>query len=253
MEEQQLNIILTIALSTVTVFSLSIAIILLSHRFLKQQQQKQNEMFKAILEAQEKEKERVARDLHDQVGPLLSGLKFNIDLFQGDSDVKTFKAANAQMINTIIDDLRTASYDLMPKVLYTFGLIDAIEDCCQFFAKSTNIEIVFTNEIEGKIQIEEYKQIHVFRAVQEIMNNAIKYSNAQTIKVNTLYKHGQLEVKIADNGKGFDRIVVEKNKGTGIGLKNITGRMKLIAASCELNTAVGSGTTYLLRIPVGIV
>lgn len=253
MEEQQLNIILTIALSTVTVFSLSITIILLSHRFLKQQQQKQNEIFKAILEAQEKEKERVARDLHDQVGPLLSGLKFNIDLFQGDSDVKTFKAANAQMINTIIDDLRTASYDLMPKVLYTFGLIDAIEDCCQFFAKSTNIEIVFTNEIEGKIQIDEYKQIHVFRAVQEIMNNAIKYSNAQTIQVNTLYKDGQLEVNITDNGKGFDRIVVEKNKGTGIGLKNIAGRMKLIAASCELNTAVGNGTTYLLRIPVGIV
>lgn len=253
MEEQKLNIILTIVVSTITLFSLSIAIIILSYRYLRQQQHKHNEIFKAILDAQEKEKERVARDLHDQVGPLLSGLKFNIDLFDGGIDVKTFKAENAKMINTIIDDLRTASYDLMPKVLYTFGLIDAIEDCCEFFAKSTQIEIVFNNDIDGKISMEEYKQIHVFRAVQEIINNAIKYSEAKTIWVNTICVDGLLEVNIKDDGKGFDRGAVAKNKKAGIGLKNIAGRMKLIQASCELTTAKGIGTIYVLRIPVDII
>lgn len=252
MENQELNIILTIVVSTITLFGLSIAIILLSYRYLKQQQQKSNEIFNAILEAQEKEKERVARDLHDQVGPLLSGLKFNIDLFDANGDVKTFKAENAKMINTIIDDLRTASYDLMPKVLYTFGLLDAIEDCCQFFARNTAINIIFNNRIDGKIEMVENKQIHVFRAVQEIINNAVKYSEAQTIEVDTVFENGMLRINIADNGKGFDSAAVSKNKQAGIGLKNIAGRMKLIGAKLELNTGKGSGTTYRLSIPVEI-
>ncbi|MES2778332.1 MAG: ATP-binding protein [Bacteroidota bacterium] len=242
---------LTVIVSTLTLFSLSIAIILLSYRYLRQQQNKQNEIFKAILDAQEKEKERVARDLHDQVGPLLSGLKFNIDLFEEGVDVGLFKSENAKMINGIIDDLRTASYDLMPKVLYTFGLIDAIEDCCQFFSRNTQISIVFNSNIEGRMDMEEYKQIHVFRAVQEIINNAIKYSEAQTIHVNTACTNGCLEVNIVDDGKGFDLNAVRKNKMTGIGLKNIAGRMQLIGASSELVTSKGTGTKYMLTIPVG--
>lgn len=251
MEKQELNILLTVVVSTITLFSLSIAIILLSYRYLKQQQRKHNEIFNAILEAQEKEKERVARDLHDQVGPLLSGLKFNIDLFDGNVDIKAFKSENAKMINTIIDDLRTASYDLMPKVLYTFGLIDAIEDCCQFFARNTEIKIVFNSTIEGRIKMDESKQIHVFRSVQEIMNNAIKYSEARTIGVHTSWKNDLLEITIADDGKGFDEGAVARNKQSGIGLKNIAGRMKLIGAAYELETGKGRGTAYVLSVPVG--
>ncbi len=103
--------------------------------------------------------------------------------------------------------------------------------------------------MEGKLNIEEYKQIHVFRAVQEIINNAVKYSEAQTVSVNTNYADGLLEVRISDDGKGFDRQVIEQHKLTGIGLKNIEGRMKLIQASCKLMSGTGSGTTYVLRIP----
>ena len=246
MQNQTTDILITLIASTLSMVIVGGVLIMTIYRTQKKLQQKQSQSFLAILDAQEKEKERIARDLHDQVGPLLSGLKFKIDLVENSGALYQFKSESSVMIDTIIDDIRSVSYNLMPKVLYTFGLIDAIEDCCRFFAKSTDIKIEFENRIEGFVSIEEYKQIHVYRIVQEILNNSIKYSEASTVNVIISNFNKQLTIKISDDGIGFDKNEFSEKAESGMGLKNIFGRIKLIEANCELITGENVGTSYLL-------
>lgn len=248
MSESEKHILTILTTSSAVFISLIAFIVYMVLLYQKNLASKQKELFKMALHAQEREQERIARDIHDQVGPILSGLRFRIDNLDDESDLSESKDQSLAIIDKIIDDLRSASYNLMPKVLYTFGLIDAIEDCCIMLSQSEGIDIQFNNILAEKIEFRKDVQLNLFRAIQEILNNAIKYSDCMIVQVEVLMDKDCFLVSISDNGKGFDLKSIQADKRLGIGIQNIHTRMELINGICILATAPGAGTRYTLKL-----
>jgi signal transduction histidine kinase len=226
-------------------FSLAIFFVYTILRHQKRIQQKQREIFVSVIQAQEYEKERIARDLHDQVGPLLSNIKFNIGLFDDISNLEQFKKDNSKLIDIAIDNIRTASYDLLPKVLYEFGLVDALEDSCDLVSRGTNIHVQFSyQDVSNKsLVLTKQFELTIYRVVMEILNNSIKYSKATSVDVKILKGDECYEVHVSDNGIGFNMNDGIPQKKLGMGIKNIYSRVEVFEGSCEL-ISNESGTKY---------
>lgn len=226
-------------------FSLATFFVYTVYRYQKRIQTKQKELFAAVIQAQEYEKERIARDLHDQVGPLLSNIKFNISLFDEYEKLEQFKLDNSKLIDVAVDNIRTASYDLLPKVLYDFGLSDALEDSCELMSRGTDKDIVFTNnnQLSKSNKLTQQCELTIYRIVMEIINNSIKYSKASLIEVTLLLTDVKSEIIIKDNGIGFDTATVLKRKEAGMGIKNIMSRVNIFNGVCDLNSN-DDGTSY---------
>ena len=248
MSESEEQILMVLATSTVIFVALLAFIVSVILMYQRNMANKQKELFKTALNTQENERERIARDLHDQVGPLLSGLKFKIDNIENEQDLLEGKEGSITIIDKIIDDLRRASHNLMPKVLYAFGLVDAIEDSCVMLSNANGLEIQFTNTIEHPLELRKDVQLNIFRAVQEILNNAVKYSKGNLVTVELSLEKDMFVVAIADNGQGFNQRELKHSKTSGIGVQNIHTRMELIDGACELISAPGKGTRYILSI-----
>lgn len=237
--------LITLIISTLSMFSLATFFVYTIYRYQKRIQQKQKELFAAVIQAQEHEKERIANDLHDQVGPLLSNIKFNIGLFEDSGHLEQFKQDNSKLIDIAIDNIRTASYDLLPKVLYEFGLVDALEDSCDLITRGTNIKVQFFYKDVSKKSLVLSKQFEltIYRVVMEILNNSVKHSKATSVDVNILKGDEFYEVHVSDNGVGFNIYDGIPPKKSGMGIKNIYSRVEVFEGSCEL-TSSNSGTKY---------
>ncbi|MFA6516999.1 MAG: ATP-binding protein [Bacteroidia bacterium] len=208
--------------------------------------QKQTESFYAILTAVENEKERVAKDLHDQTGPILSKISMNIEILgEGlkENEWIKFKTENRQLIERLISDIKTTSYDLMPRVLQSHQLLIALEDLCEMMARGLKTEIEYNSEGELP-NINKQAELNIYRIVQEIVNNAINYADASIIKVLPKVTKAHFIIDISDNGKGFDLEKVMKSTRKGIGLQNIQSRVELLDGKMTFSTILNKGTSY---------
>lgn len=245
MQTESQDIIIILVFSTLSMFSLATFFVYTVYRYQKRIQQKQKELFAAVIQAQEHEKERIANDLHDQVGPLLSNIKFNINLFDSPNKLQQFKQDNNKLINVVINNIRTAAYNLLPKVLYDFGLIEALEDLCELMSRGTNIDIQFysNNTLTQLNILTKQSELTIYRIVMEIVNNAVKYSNASRLEVKIDLGNETCNISVTDNGIGFDVNKIAVNKNHGMGIKNIFSRVDVFNGHCQLNSNQ-SGTTY---------
>lgn len=244
MQTESQDILIILVFSTLSMFSLATFFVYTIYRYQKRIQQKQRELFVSVIQAQEYEKERIAKDLHDQVGPLLSNIKFNISLFEPNR-IEQFQMDNSKLIDIAIDNIRTASYDLLPKVLYDFGLIEALEDSCELISRGLKIDVKFTcnNKVTKSFVLTKQSELTIYRIVIEIINNAIKYSNASVVNVIVNFGDERCEIYISDNGIGFNSNEVLKGKKTGMGIKNIFSRVDVLDGDCHLESNQ-SGTSY---------
>jgi signal transduction histidine kinase len=251
MQTESKDILLILVFSSLSMFSLAAFFVYTIYRYQKRIQQKQKELFAAVIQAQEHEKERIANDLHDQVGPLLSNIKFNIGLFEDISQLEQFKKDNSKLIDIAIDNIRTASYDLLPKVLYEFGLVDALEDSCDLVSRGTNMQVQFNyQDVSNKSQVlSKQFELTIYRVVMEILNNSVKYSKATLLDVKILKGVEFYEVHVTDNGIGFNMQDGIPQKKSGMGIKNIYSRVEAFEGSCEL-TSNHAGTKYHLLFKV---
>lgn len=248
MQAENHDILIILIFSTLSMFSLATFFVYTVYRYQKRIIKKQKELFTAVIQAQESEKQRIAKDLHDQVGPLLSSIKFNISLFDEPNKLTQFKKDNNKLIDIAIDNIRTASYDLLPKVLYDFGLVDALEDSCELLSRGSKIEVIFSCENQLRTELKLTKQIEltIYRIVIEILNNAIKYSKASLIRVQVALLNNYCEIIVKDNGIGFNKDLILADRNTGMGIKNIFSRIDILNGTCNLQTNQ-SGTTYHIK------
>lgn len=196
----------------------------------------------------EKERARIAADFHDELGPILAGLKMRINSFNltDPEDEQELSKTNDQ-INDIIRRMRQISFNLMPVNLLKKGLVKTIEEYIDFLEVSGNIRFTFTHELNCKIP--EEKAINIYRIVQEIVHNAIKHSGASEIKITLKNSENTLFLSIVDNGIGF----VYKNvvrQSTGIGLGSISNRNAMVGGKMYLRSEINKGTQYLFDIPI---
>ena len=199
-------------------------------------------LLKATLDTQEKERERIGANLHDDIGPLLSSFKmyFKNELnaaYRNDKDeIQTI----LEVLDENIEQVRDFSRDLVPNVLKQFGMRSALDELKRRTEKTSDIAIQL--DIQEEITKDEQAQLSVYRIVQETINNAIRHGGAKNIKITLKWKN-KLFLQIQDDGMGFDT----SQKNQGLGLRNIEARAKSIGAKLEIKSEPGKGTAVYVK------
>jgi two-component system, NarL family, sensor kinase len=199
----------------------------------------------------EKERTRIAKDLHDGLGGLLSGIKLTLGSMHGNLVVSSentaiFNRAISQLDNTIVE-MRRVAHSMMPEALLKFGLTEAIEDYCDGINESKAVKIKFTKL--GLAQpLEKAMEVTLYRVVQELSNNAIKHAEAENIFIQLAVHERGLTLTVEDDGKGFETESLSMAKGDG--LRNVQSRVDYLKGSYEVQSSPGSGTSFIIEIPV---
>jgi two-component system, NarL family, sensor kinase len=203
----------------------------------------------SIIQGQELERSRMARDLHDGLGGMLSGIKLNLSAMKGnmivhENDAQLFNKSIVQLDNAIAE-MRRVAHNMMPEALLKFGLTEAVQDYCDGINESNLVKIKFTT-IGFNQALEKSTEVILYRIIQELSNNAIKHAAAKNIFIQ-LDKHEQgITLTVEDDGKGFDTAQITK----GAGLQNIQSRIDYLKGSMEIHSTPGEGSTFIIEIPL---
>lgn len=229
----------------------------------KRNKTRQNELFnkrllkqkelhlKAIVETQESERKRIAKDLHDGIGQTLSGIRLAMENISYKLEQKDdSEGAKVKELTNTLDqachEVRSISHQMMPRVLQEDGLIPAIEDMLEKSFRHANITCHFEHFGISE-RFAENLEISLYRISQELVNNIIKHSGASEVQVQLLRNKKHLVLLVEDNGKGFQ---FEKLKAKGIGLMNITSRVETVHGEFNLEPSPVSGTLATIRVPL---
>ncbi len=209
-----------------------------------------------ILEGQEEERKRIAMDIHDGIGQMLTSLKYqieSIDLTDSERAEKKILEVD-QLIKQVIKEVRKVTFNLKPTVLGDFGLKAALSVFIHEIGKLIDIKLVY--KTEGEVErLPQKIENNIFRIVQEAINNAIKYSEADSIEVMLTGNENNLVIKVTDEGKGFDTRLVEArsiNIESGRGFFNMHERTEYVNGHLEINSEPGKGTSVVLTVPVRV-
>lgn len=234
----------TLGLLTILWFAYSRYRIKKENEFEKQKSQHKTLRYKEVLEAEEKERIRIARELHDGIGQLLSATRMNVSVIKtGDAYDAGQLKTSITLLDKAVTEIRTISHNLMPSSLVDRGLSAALREMAGH-VNSTNtfkLELVILNDLE----LPSVSEVSIFRLIQEIVNNAIRHSQATQVNLTLGNEENNCFAEIRDNGIGFDTSKISESKG--IGWKNIFSRVELLNGTIEINSQPGKGTTVLIE------
>lgn len=205
----------------------------------------QEELLHATILAQEKERSRIARDLHDEVSSKLNVISLNIRLLQDKTlETEMFDEVSAGVVDITgkaLENARRIAHNLLPPILESFGLEAAVEELFQEFNSVQNLDTncIFNQPIDC---FDKDDQIHVFRIIQELMNNSLRHGKAKTINLITEMSNDKIHFEYTDDGKGFDSD--DESVGKGLGMKNIESRMLFLDGSYKLYSKPGKGVKF---------
>lgn len=207
-----------------------------------------------IIENQEKEQNRIAKDVHDGIGQMLTGLKYNLESIDIKDIEKTASKIEhlKELTSNIIKGVRTATFNLTPPELSDHGIVPAISKLALELSKLTGKNIVLFNKTDFNQRLDSLVEINIYRIVQEAINNAIKYAESTHILVSLSHSENILSIVVDDNGKGFnpDKVKKVKNGDGGMGMTFMRERIKYIDGRFFLNSEIGKGTRVTLNIPI---
>ncbi|MDZ4793923.1 MAG: tetratricopeptide repeat protein [Bacteroidota bacterium] len=219
---------------------------------MKTELMKQQEIaVKAVIEAEENERQRIAKDLHDGVGQMMSAAKMNLSAFESElTDATPEQKQSLETVIQLVDEsckeVRTVSHIMMPNALLKNNLAAAIHD---FVNKLNNKSLQAHVNILGLDQrLDSNIETVLYRVIQECVHNAIKHAGASTLDISLIRDKDGISGTIEDNGKGFD--VADKGNFEGIGLKNITTRIDYLKGTVDFDSAPGRGTVVAFHVPI---
>ncbi len=201
----------------------------------------QKEKASALMEVQEQERKRIAEDLHDSLGHLLSAAKMNLQSGNGKEQLNS----SIQLLNQASEELRNISFNLMPNVLEEEGLTPALNELAEKSGKSGKMAVSFQAHGIKSLKFDKLAQFNIYRIVQEAINNIMKHAGATEAGIQLIGKENNLTIMIEDNGKGFD----PKNILNGRGQKNMRARTNWLNGNFHLDSSPGHGTTICIDIP----
>lgn len=213
------------------------------------EQEKQLLAFSSMIEGQESERIRIAKDLHDGIGGLLTTAKAHFNAIQ--DQVKKLEELNlVHKTNELIDEacveVRRISQNMMPRALMLHGLSGAIEDLATNLKQNNincNLEIVGMDK-----DPEQSKSVMIFRVLQELVNNILKHANAQNVLIQLLQADNGLSVIVEDDGVGFNYATAKQKKS--LGLSSIESRIKYLQGNLDFDAVPGEGTTIAIWVPL---
>ena len=206
-----------------------------------------------IVDGQEEERKRIAKDIHDGIGQMLTALKFNIESINTDQKEKTKEkiAYLKKLTADLIKGVRTATFNLTPPELEDHGIFPALQKMTVELNKLTGKNILFENKADENVRFDSLAETNIYRVTQEAVNNAIKYAEANYILVSINYVEGLLSVVIDDDGKGFDDSVLDSipknNSEGGMGVFFMKERINYINGRLFINSIPGEGTRVTIN------
>jgi PAS domain S-box-containing protein len=228
------------------------AIISIARETTERKQMERN-ILSAVIRAEEQERERISRDLHDGLGPLLSTIKLYVNELQsGDLEpgekTEMLKQTN-ELINEAITSTRSISNNLSPHLIMDFGLVKAVEAFCKKVNLAQKIRINFEST-PGKERFDQNIEIVLYRVITELINNTLKHARATKIDIYLEVIEDTLQLTYLDDGVGFDKERVLAAETGGMGMKNIASRLRSINGNLRLHSRPGAG--FLVVIEIGL-
>ena len=204
--------------------------------------------------AHEEEHTRIARDLHDGIGQWLTSIRIRLEIFNeklrgGENPSVENMAALVSDLKTAMDDTRRIVRDMSPMFLEEHGLSAAIKGHVNTIAQSSECSVFI--DVEEDLHLDKTKQNHVFRIFQEAINNAAKHSECGKIHIGLSKISGNIELTVEDNGSGFSLEEKHTKNASGIGLKTMSERARLLGGQLAIKSNPGKGTIIELQFPVG--
>ena len=206
---------------------------------------------KGIIEAEERERKRIAGELHDGVGQLFTTVKMNMEILMErylvkEPDAGLLAEKTMAMVDESCVEVRSIAHQMMPNALIKSGLVSALRD---FINKIPNDRLKISLETKGIDNgLEDTTETVLYRVIQESVNNVIKHAEASSLDILLLCDEKEITVSIEDNGKGFD--MNYKSRFTGIGLKNMTSRVEYLKGTVDISSTPGKGTLVAIYIPL---
>ena len=223
---------------------------------LKQAHDQIHVLTQELIKAQENERRRIARDLHDNVAQDLASLIIsNESLFDGHADVplkvKQRNRSFSRVLKKAIASIRDLVYDLRPPGLTEIGLVKTVHQYCLDFSEKNGVDVIFYSAGLERIELDTDTKINLFRIFQEALNNAKKHAEAQCINVRLIASHPDMILRIEDDGCGFNPAVrmMTALHEKRMGLKSMEERVNLISGELSINSREGSGTRIVVKFP----
>jgi signal transduction histidine kinase len=214
--------------------------------------EKQLTATEAVLKGEEKERTRLAQDLHDGLGGMLSGIKYSFNTMKGNlimtpENEQAFERS-MDMLDSSIKELRRVAHNMMPEALVKFGLDTALKDFCNDINQSGALTVNYQSiGLEGEM-VEQTIAITIYRIVQELINNTMKHAAAKHAIAQVSKTDGRFSITVEDDGNGFDTSIL--NAAKGIGWSNIRNRVEFLKGKLDVNSQPGKGTSVLIELNV---
>ena len=212
-----------------------------------------------LMQAQERERQMISRELHDSIAQNLSTLKIGYDLIFDDQpaishELKVKMAKYSNLIDQTITAVRNLAYDLRPPVLDEIGLVKALEIYCDEFSENSGIKVDFQSAGIHKLNFDSNTEIHLYRLVQEGLNNIRKHAHATRATIKMVGASPNIILRIEDDGKGFDvkarELVLDKEKRLGI--RSMKERVNLLGGQMTIHSRLMEGTKIFIKYPIHI-
>lgn len=213
------------------------------------QQERQLVATNSILKGQEEERTRVARDLHDGLGGILTSVKLTLGKVRGNfilPEASTVVFARAlEQLDLAINEMRRVAHSMMPEALVRYGLPDSLKDFCEDLNETGQIKVHL--QVLGMEQrLDSSVEVVVYRIVQELLNNILKHAQATDAYVQLVRRDEIVHLTVEDNGKGFDLKQAEHHKGAG--MRNIENRVAYLGGTLDIQSTLGEGTSVEIEI-----
>jgi signal transduction histidine kinase len=224
--------------------------LLQQQRITELEQERQLLAARAVVQGQVEERTRLAKDLHDGLGSILSSAKFSFTNMKERLIITPENAAafekGMDMLDKSISELRRVAHNLMPEALTRFGLDTALKDFCNSVDQSGALRLTYQSFGVNETVIPDVVSAAVYRIIQELVNNILKHADATTALVQLIRNNDTLSIAVEDNGKGFDPAILENNSGMGyLSLKN---RVAYLKGTIDIQTSAGKGTSINIEI-----
>lgn len=223
---------------------------------LKKSEEQLRSLSTQLLQAQETERKRISRELHDELGQSLAVMKLRLDFIEKNllphqAGLKQECEDGVQYVDQVIENIRRLSRDLSPTILEDFGLSAALRWLINNFAKNYNMKVMM-DMIDTDALLPLQSHVVVYRTIQEALTNIGKHSGAKNVSVSVCENGGRVSFTIEDDGVGFDEreVGAKSPEGKGLGLETMKGRCQMVGGTLTIWSRKGEGTRIILSVPV---
>ncbi|QRR01947.1 sensor histidine kinase [Dyadobacter sandarakinus] len=255
-------LIASIAMLMMAFFVISFVMYYQKRRF--EEEKKINEIEKnynrmlldTALNSEETERRRIAQDLHDDIGTMLSLTKLSLNqlskmvgTMEGDKEEQIMRKSQSLVEETILH-VRRITRDLVPTTLERFGLMEAIEEFIHKLEEDSNLVITFQSNTEEFPRQGQKQELTLYRIMQELVNNAIKHASCTRIEISLEVNEKTVGLRVTDNGVGFNPEKIKENNLAGLGLLGIESRLAIVNGTVQYEKPENGGSSALAEIPI---